>query len=92
MLAGDPATLSRLRHAVAEIEGSDLSALETGARVLPLGAEAIDAALGGGLALGGLHEFAPATPLHLGAAAGFALTGRWRRDSSRACSPPSSPN
>ncbi len=74
MSAGGPATLSRLRRAVAEIEGSDLSALETGARVLPLGAEVIDAALGGGLALGCLHEFAPAAPLHLGAAAGFAFT------------------
>ena len=74
MPAGEPATLSRLRRAVAEIEGSDLSVLETGERVLPLGAEAIDAALGGGLAFGSLHEIAPAAPLHLGAAAGFALT------------------
>lgn len=73
MPAGEPATLSRLRRAVAEIEGSDLSALETGERVLPLGAEAIDAALGGGLALGHLHECAPAAPLHLGAALGFVL-------------------
>jgi protein ImuA len=68
------AALRSLRRAVAEIEGSDLSALEAGGRVLPLGVEAIDAALGGGLALGTLHELAPTTPLHLGAAAGFALT------------------
>ena len=74
MPAGPPATLSRLRRAVAEIEGSDLSALEAGGRVLPLGAEAIDAALGGGLAFGSLHELAPSAPLHLGPAAGFALT------------------
>ena len=74
MPADEAATLSRLRRAVAEIEGSDLSALEAGGRVLPLGAEVIDAALGGGLAFGCLHEFAPATPLHIGAAAGFALT------------------
>jgi protein ImuA len=74
MSAAEAATLNRLRRAVAEIEGSDLSALEAGGRVLPLGAEPIDAALGGGLAMGNLHELAPATPLHLGAAMGFALT------------------
>jgi protein ImuA len=74
MPAAEAATLSRLRRAVAEIEGSDLSALEAGGRVLPLGAGAIDAALGGGLALGNLHELAPAASLHLGAAAGSALT------------------
>ena len=73
MPAAAAATLSRLRAAVAKIEGSDLSALETGGGVLPLGAELIDAALGGGLALGSLHELAPATSLHFGAAAGFAL-------------------
>ena len=89
MPAGDPATLSRLRHAVAEIEGSDLSALEAGGRVLPLGAELIDAALGGGLAFGALHELAPAAPLHLGAACGFALAlaARARRASSRILDP-----
>jgi protein ImuA len=80
MPAGHPATLSRLRRAVAEIEGSDLSALEIGGRVLPLGATPIDAALGGGLALGSLHELAPARPLDLGAAAGFALTLAARAD------------
>ena len=80
MPAAEAATLSRLRRAVAEIEGSDLSALETGGRVLPLGAEAIDAALGGGLAFGSLHELAPAAPLHLGAAMGFALTLAARAD------------
>lgn len=73
MSAGDPATLIRLRRSVAEIEGSNLSALEAGGRALPSGADAIDAALGGGLALGSLHEFAPADALHLGAAAGFML-------------------
>jgi protein ImuA len=73
MPAAQAATLSRLRQAVAKIEGSDLSALETGERVLPLGAAPIDGALGGGLAFGSLHELAPAAPLHFGAAAGFAL-------------------
>jgi protein ImuA len=70
----DDAALRSLRRAVAEIEGSDLSVLEAGGQLLPLGVDAIDAALGGGLALGCLHEVAPAAPLHLGAAAGFALT------------------
>jgi protein ImuA len=74
MSAGDPATLSRLRQEVAKIEGSNLSVLEAGGRVSPLGVEAIDAALGGGLAFGNLHEIASAAPLHLGAAVGFALT------------------
>jgi len=73
MPAAAAATLSRLRAAVAKIEGSELSALETGGGILPLGAKAIDAALGGGLALGSLHELAPATSSHFGAAAGFVL-------------------
>jgi len=59
--------LSRLRRAISAAESFD----ET---VPPraLGVAAIDAALGGGLACGTLHELS-ATPLHLGAAAGFAL-------------------
>lgn len=44
-----------------------------GAGVRSLGIETIDAVLGGGLALGALHEVAPVAPLHLGAATGFAL-------------------
>ena len=40
---------------------------------LPLGIETIDAALGGGLARGALHEIAAAGEAHLAAAAGFAL-------------------
>lgn len=72
MPAGDPATLCRLRRAVAEIEGIDVSLLDEGG-MLPLGIEAIDAALRGGLACAALHELAPAAPLHLGAAGGFAL-------------------
>ena len=73
MTAAEAATLSRLRRAVAEIEGSDLSVLEAGGRALPLGAAPVDAVLGGGLALVSLHELAPIAPLHLGAAVGFAL-------------------
>jgi protein ImuA len=41
--------------------------------VLPLGVEVIDAALGGGLALGALHEIAAPSEAHLAAAAGFVL-------------------
>lgn len=43
------------------------------AAMLALGVEAADTALGGGLELGRLHELAPLSPLHIGAAAGFAL-------------------
>jgi protein ImuA len=41
--------------------------------LLPLGLRRADGLLGGGLALGALHEISPVAPLHLGAAAGFAL-------------------
>jgi protein ImuA len=41
--------------------------------VLPLGVEAIDAALGGGLARGALHEIAACGEAHLASAAGFVL-------------------
>jgi protein ImuA len=44
-----------------------------GARTLPLGIAAIDAALGGGLARGALHEIAAPSEAHLAAATGFAL-------------------
>jgi len=40
---------------------------------LPLGVTPIDAALGGGLARGALHEIAAASEAHLAAATGFAL-------------------
>jgi protein ImuA len=59
--------LSRLRRTISTAESFD----ET---VPPraLGVAAVDAALGGGLACGTLHELS-AAPLHLGSAAGFAL-------------------
>ncbi len=44
-----------------------------GAGALPLGIAAIDAALGGGLARGALHEIAAVSEAHLAAATGFAL-------------------
>ena len=65
-------TLRHLRQAVATIDkdkGFSLAEEE----LLALGLPAVDAALGGGLACGALHELAPAAPVHFGAAAGFAL-------------------
>ena len=59
--------LSRLRHAIAKSE-----ALPEETRSFALGVPAIDAALGGGLPGAALHEVS-AAPVHLGAAAGFAL-------------------
>ncbi len=59
--------LSRLRRAIAKSE-----ALPEETRSLTLGVPAIDAALGGGLPVAALHEVS-APPVHLGAAAGFAL-------------------
>lgn len=44
-----------------------------GPGVLPLGIAAVDAALGGGLARGALHEIVAASEAHLPAATGFAL-------------------
>lgn len=69
MLPAEPMEqhLPRLRRAIAT---SDALPEET--RPLALGIAEIDAALGGGLAHAALHELS-ATPLYLGAAAGFAL-------------------
>ena len=44
-----------------------------GPGTLPFGIAAVDAALGGGLARGALHEIAAASEAHLAAATGFAL-------------------
>jgi protein ImuA len=68
MLPADMEQLSRLRHAIAKSE-----ALPEEVRPLSVGVAEIDAALGGGLPRAALHELS-ATALHLGAAAGFALT------------------
>jgi protein ImuA len=59
--------LARLRQAIATVE-----TLPEAARSRPLGVAAVDATLGGGLPCAALHELS-AAPLHLGAAAGFAL-------------------
>jgi protein ImuA len=59
--------LSRLRRAIAVAE-----TLPEEARSRPLGVAEVDTTLGGGLPCASLHELS-ALPLHLGAAAGFAL-------------------
>jgi protein ImuA len=68
MLPAEPMEqhLLRLRRAIAS------KALTEEVRPLALGVAEVDAALGGGLSCAALHELS-ATPLHLGAAAGFAL-------------------
>jgi len=71
MPAGGAQRLSALRRKIAAIEGTR-SVLED-RRILPLGVPGIDAALGGGLACGTLHELQPGGPHHVGAAFGFAL-------------------
>jgi protein ImuA len=67
----DPGKLQSLRRKVAQIEadGAPLARQQA----LSLGAAAIDAALGGGLALGAMHEISPALPMHLGTATGFVV-------------------
>jgi len=70
--AASAATLRHLREALAGIDPSMGPRLPDGERQVSLGAP-IDAALGGGLACGMLHEFAPTAPMHLAAASGFAL-------------------
>lgn len=63
-------TLRHLRQTLVRIEAAGQSVK---APVLRFGVGAVDEVLGGGLALGALHELAPTIPLHAGAAAGFAL-------------------
>ena len=66
-----PPTLHRLRHMLAEIDPSLAPHLAGQGRSVGLGAP-IDAALGGGLLCGAVHELAPAAPIHLAATSGFA--------------------
>ncbi len=70
MSAPSRETLRTLRHAVATIEASRQAAP---ARSLRFGVGALDQVLGGGLALGAVHEIAPKAPSHGGAATFFAL-------------------
>ena len=64
-------TLLALRRRVAAIEAQ--GAGRPAGRGLALGIGALDRMLGGGLALGALHEITPAAPTHFGAAVSFAL-------------------
>lgn len=71
MKAADaPTTLEHLRREVAKIEGQETD-LGIEACRLALGVDPIDAALGGGLTPGALHEVSAAGTFNLGAAAGF---------------------
>lgn len=72
MTAGSPATLCRLRQAVAKIEGYETD-LGIGSQPIAFGIRNIDAVLQGGLAAASLHEIAPVTLRDIGAAAGFAF-------------------
>ena len=64
--------LARLRQSLAGIDPSLTPALPGCGREVGLDAS-VDAALGGGLTCGALHELAPAAPLHLASATGFAM-------------------
>ena len=72
MTAGTPATLSRLRQAVAKIEGQETD-LGVARQPFAFGIRSIDDVLQGGLASASLHEIAPAALRDVGAAAGFAF-------------------
>ena len=63
--------LSELRQRLQALQRP--AGIEDDPGTLPLGIEAIDQALGGGLARGALHEIAAASEAHLAAATGFVL-------------------
>ena len=64
-------TILALRRCVAAIEAQGVG--RPAGRGLTLGIAALDRMLGGGLALGALHEITPAAPSDFGAAVSFAL-------------------
>ena len=64
-------TLNQLRQVLAGIDPAHAPRLTAEECLVGL-APPIDAALGGGLVCGALHELAPTAPVHLGAASGFA--------------------
>src|SRR3569833_282935 len=64
--------LVALRRAIVKIE-KKYADLEGGAAVVPFGIAPLDAALGGGLVKGALHEIVAHGEPHGAAAAGFAL-------------------
>jgi len=63
--------LEQLRQRLQTLQKTAI--LDGGPGYLPLGIAPIDAALGGGLARGALHEIAAVSEAHLAAATGFAL-------------------
>jgi protein ImuA len=63
--------LAELRQRLLALQ--EAPGIEGGSGTLPLGIPSIDAALGGGLLRGGLHEIAALGEAHVPAAAGFAL-------------------
>jgi len=65
--------LSALRYRLAVLEGSDRRYRDREAHALRFGIPTIDEVLGGGLDGGAIHEVAPVSAPHLGAATGFAL-------------------
>ena len=68
------AALGQLRQAIASLEPHSGFPPDAEDALLPLGAARWSMrALGGGLACGALHELSAGAPVHLGAAAGFAL-------------------
>ena len=77
-------TLNRLRQMLAGIDPAFAPACRRGAAGR---AQApIDGTLGGGLACGALHEFAPGAPMDLGAVGGFGLALAARAGGPRQCS------
>ena len=74
--------LEQLRNSLRALEKP--AALDGEPGCLPLGIAGIDAALGGGLARGALHEIAAVSEAHLAAATGFAL-GLTARKRARLC-------
>lgn len=75
-------TLDCLRHSLAGLDPCFAPRLPDAERLVGL-APPVDAILGGGLSCGALHELAPAAPVHLGAASGFAAALAARAGSGR---------
>jgi protein ImuA len=75
-------TLNHLRQTLAGIDPSRAPRLAGEERLIGLAAP-IDAALGGGLACGALHEFAATASTHLGATSGFATAVAARASGNR---------
>src|SRR5437879_4056601 len=72
MASSSPERICQLRQKLAGLERNDSFPLGPDQSALPLGT-ALDSPLEGGLALGALHELAPAGAAHLGATFGFGL-------------------